>query len=263
MGSCPARMRPTPPSRLPPAKTRARASIRLLGRSRPISNTSPRRSLPSRCKRIGAAPGGNRAISAAFSFPHSLSCENASTSATANRTGRSSPAQLLSGAVETLATFDPPTVPKVPKPHSTKKDFGAASFAWVPRRLPAKKWLRHGHSGDLGELGRVKSVRILGIGQTKPPTLIPGRARGRRVTVLTEATALIENPETGSVTVHQIEPFADWEIGEQFQCCSEAGSSGHVVFTRSERKAPILRCEMLKDPKLPGTKVAHHGGPRE
>jgi hypothetical protein len=52
-----------------------------------------------------------------------------------------------------LATFDPPTVPKVPKHHSTKKDFRATSLLMMPKRVPPKKPVRHGHSGDLGGLG--------------------------------------------------------------------------------------------------------------
>ena len=62
----------------------------------------------------GDAAVGSPAISAGSSFPHSPSCETASTSATASRTGRSNLAQS-SGAGEMLATFDLPTVPKVPK----------------------------------------------------------------------------------------------------------------------------------------------------
>jgi hypothetical protein len=52
-----------------------------------------------------------------------------------------------------LAIFDLPTVPKVPKPRSHKEDSWAALFLKVSRRMPAKKPLWHGHSGDLGGLG--------------------------------------------------------------------------------------------------------------
>jgi len=52
-----------------------------------------------------------------------------------------------------LATFDLPTVPKVPKSQSHKGDFRATFSLKVPKRVPAKKPLRHGHSGGLGGLG--------------------------------------------------------------------------------------------------------------
>jgi hypothetical protein len=59
-----------------------------------------------------------------------------------------------------LATVDPPTVPKVPKPLPRKEDFRATSCVWLPRRVPMKKCLWHGRSGDLDSLGGVKSVRL-------------------------------------------------------------------------------------------------------
>jgi hypothetical protein len=92
-------------------------------------------------------------------FPTSPNCESASTSATASRNGRSSPTQL-SGVAKMLAVFDLPTVPKAPKSLSRKRNLRATSFLWMPRRMPAEKPLWHGHSGDLGGLGRGQVGKI-------------------------------------------------------------------------------------------------------
>jgi hypothetical protein len=59
-----------------------------------------------------------------------------------------------------LAVFDLPTVPKVSKSLSWKRNLRATSFLWMPRRMPAKKPLQHGHSGGLGGLGRGQVGKI-------------------------------------------------------------------------------------------------------
>src|SRR5262245_12880500 len=156
--SCPARMRPTPPSPSPLAKIRTRGSTQPRGSSRPISSTCPPKSSPFRCKTIGAAADGNRAISAASSFQSLPTCEIASTDATASKNGQPNPTRP-SGEINIMAVYHLPNMPNMPKSLSHKEDLRADSFLYVPRKCPQRNCCGMGIVAGRAAWAGVKSVR--------------------------------------------------------------------------------------------------------
>ena len=117
----------------------------------------PPKSSPFRCKTIGAAADGNRAISAASSFQSLPTCEIASTDATASKNGQPNPTRP-SGEIN-VGDFDPPNMPNMPKSLSHKEDLRADSFLYVPRKCPQRNCCGMGIGAGRAAWAGVKSVR--------------------------------------------------------------------------------------------------------